>query len=167
MKLILVRHGAAIERGEGVTEFNRYLTPEGRAFFRTTARTMRDQGMAPDLIITSPLVRAVQTADILAETLAYDGPLLAEDLLAPGCSLAAIMPLLDRYRDASELVLVGHEPDLGSMIEELLGLRHGFALKKGRGVKLTVRLSELHGVARFKWLASGGKLVTSLAEAGG
>ena len=72
VKLILVRHAAAVERGGGVPEDYRYLTPEGRIYFRKTAGTMAGRGIAPDLILTSPLLRAVQTADILAEAIAYN-----------------------------------------------------------------------------------------------
>ena len=84
MKLIVVRHAAAVERSSDISEETRFLTPEGRVFFRKTARTMLKNGVEPGLILTSPLLRAVQTADILAETLAYSGPLLVRNELQSG-----------------------------------------------------------------------------------
>jgi phosphohistidine phosphatase len=165
VKLILIRHAAAIERHPDIAEGNRYLTPEGRAFFRKTARTMGDHGLAPDLILTSPLLRAVQTADILAESLVYSGPLQVVEGLSPGCTLATVMPLLDQYRQAREVVLVGHEPDLGSLVAELLHLSHGFSFKKGSAVRLNLEMSDLQPTAVFKWLACGRKLIKSREEA--
>ena len=94
MKIFLVRHAAAIERSAGVSEDKRYLTPEGRIFFRKTAHTMLDEGVEPDLILTSPLLRAVQTADILAESLSYNGPLAVVNELEPGFDVTMLEKLL-------------------------------------------------------------------------
>src|SRR6266480_2531501 len=109
MKLIIVRHAAAIERTADVPEEQRYLTPEGRAFFRKTARTMLKRGVEPSLILTSPLVRAVQTADILAEALSYIGSVVVTDELSPGFDPEALRRLLKTYQQVDELVIVGHE----------------------------------------------------------
>ena len=165
MKVILVRHAAAIERGGDVPDERRYLTPEGRASFRRTARTMAKRGVAPDLILTSPLLRSVQTADILAETLAYSGPLEAVEELAPGFDLHRLERVLGRYPQVGELVLVGHEPDLSDLIADLLGLPNDFKFKKGSAVRLNVDPANLRGAAAFKWLAVGGKLLKSREEA--
>ncbi len=167
MKIYFVRHAAAIERGGGVTEEGRYLTPEGRVFFRKTARTMLKRGVEPDLILTSPLLRAVQTADILAETLAYIGPLAAVAELEPGFNLPRLERLLDQYQHVSELVLVGHEPDLSSVVSSLLALPDGFDFKKGSAVRLNIDPADLRGSASFKWLAAGRKAVMSREEAFG
>jgi phosphohistidine phosphatase len=128
---------------------------------------MEKHGVAPDLILTSPLLRAVQTADILAESLVYNGPLIAEEALGPGFDLANIKPLLEQYRHINELVIVGHEPDLGGIVSELLNLPQGFTFKKGSGVRLNIKPTDVCGSAVFKWLASGRKLITSRKEACG
>ena len=166
MKLIIVRHAAAIERTAEVPEEQRYLTPEGRAFFRKTARTMLKKGVEPDLILTSPLVRAVQTADILAEGLAYIGPVMVTDELSPGFDPAALRRLLDKFHQVDELVIVGHEPDLSEVITSLLSLPRGFDFKKGAAFKLTIDMP-FDKPAAFRWLASGKKLITSQDEAFG
>lgn len=165
MKIFLVRHAAAIERSAGVSEDKRYLTPEGRIFFRKTARTMLDEGVEPDLILTSPLLRAVQTADILAESLSYNGPLAVVNELEPGFDVTMLEKLLKDCQQVRELVLVGHEPDMSSMITSLLSLSAGFSFRKGAAIKLKIDPANLQAAALFKWLAVGDKLITSREEA--
>lgn len=167
MKLIMIRHAAAVERDAGIAEQYRYLTPEGRRFFRKTARTMRNSGVMPGMILTSPLLRAVQTADILAEALKFNGLLVATDALEPGFDRGALQLLLEMYRDVAELVLVGHEPDFGSVAGALLGLPHGVPFKKGRALQLEIKGDKPGNDAVFNWLASGNNLITSRKEAFG
>jgi phosphohistidine phosphatase len=165
MDLVIVRHAAAIERSTGISEEQRYLTPEGRVSFRKTARTMLKNGIEPDLIITSPLIRAVQTADILAETLTYIGPLVVADELSPGFALPALRVLCDTYHSVNELMLVGHEPDLSTLVASLLNLPSGFDFKKGSAIKVKIAPARPEKPAVFKWLASGRKLVAKRKEA--
>jgi phosphohistidine phosphatase len=165
VQLILIRHAAAIDRDAGVSDERRYLTLEGRAYFRKTARTMRNQGVAPDLILTSPLLRAVQTADILAERLKYAGELVAVADLEPGFDLSGLKRLLDKFGKVGELCLVGHEPDLSCLAVNLLGHTRGFRFKKGSAIRLDVDSGALPQSAGFKWLAAGEQLVTSREQA--
>ncbi len=163
VKLIIVRHAEAVERSPDITEQERYLTPEGRAFFRKTAETMKDKGIGPDLILTSPLIRAVQTADILAETISYGGRLIVTDDLSPGFGMGELRQLLETYKEAKEIVIVGHEPDLGGVVASLLSLPEGLAFKKGAAVKLRINAEDLGQPAVFKWFACGGKLTKNIA----
>ena len=165
MKLIFVRHAAAIERSAEIPDETRYLTSEGRVFFRKTARTMLKNGLEPSLILTSPLIRAVQTAEILAETLSFSGPLAVADELASGFDIPALWKLFNEYRSADELVLVGHEPDLSSLIVSLLALPSGFNFRKGAAIKLKVDPARPEKPAIFKWLAAGSKLIPKRKEA--
>lgn len=152
MKLYLVRHGEAVEKSEMISEPHRYLTSHGRDCFRITARTVAKEVVAPDCILTSPLVRAVQTAEILAETLAFTGPLRVAEELAPGFDRRGLDLLLDRCFPASELVLVGHEPDMGFLVASLLGRRGSYPLKKG-GVA-ALEFEPMQGTpATFRWMA--------------
>jgi phosphohistidine phosphatase len=161
VKIIIIRHAAAIDRDGGIADGRRYITPKGRVFFRETARTIIKKGIEPDLILTSPLLRAVQTADILAESLEYNGPLAAVDELEPGFDLSRLQRLLDRYPHAGELIIVGHEPDLSSIVCDLLGLPNGFSFKKGSAIRLNVEPADPRGSAVFKWLAVGRELIAS------
>lgn len=164
MKLIMVRHAEAIERTPDIPDVYRYLTPEGRSMFRKTAGTIKAKGIKPGVIITSPLLRAVQTADILAETILYTGPLVASDDLSPGFQLPALQELLTAYHDTGEIVIVGHEPDFSDIIAELLALPERFSFKKGAAVKLTINPAAVHEPATFKWYALGKKLMKTRQE---
>jgi phosphohistidine phosphatase len=165
MKLVFVRHGAAVDRTSEISEESRFLTPEGRVFFRKTARTMLKNGVEPALILTSPLIRAVQTADILAETLSCCSPLVLRNELQPGFGMQVLARLLDEYHSAGELVLVGHEPDLSTIIAFLMQISGRLSLKKGAAVKLKIDPDNLPLSMEFKWLALGNKLISSREEA--
>jgi phosphohistidine phosphatase len=165
MKLVIVRHAAAVEMSSGIPEATRYLTTEGRVFFRKTARTMLKNGVEPGLILTSPLLRAVQTADILTESLVFSGPFVVRNELRPGFDMEALEKLLDDYRSVDEMVLVGHEPDLSTIVSFLISRPGGFNFKKGAAVKLKIDPSNLPASTAFKWMVFGKKLVTSLDEA--
>ena len=156
MKLILVRHATAI-----IGSANRYLTVDGRVFFRKTARTMVKTGIRPDLILTSPLVRAVQTADILAEALSYSGPLVVTDDLKTGFDMRELGKLLNDCREIEELVLVGHEPDMSGLAASFLAMDERFDFEKGTALQLKINRNDFQVPATFKWLASGKKLITS------
>jgi phosphohistidine phosphatase len=165
MKLIFIRHAAAVDRASEISEESRYLTPEGRVFFRKTARTMLKNSVDPAMILTSPLIRAVQTADILAETLSCCSPLVLRNELQPGFGMQSLARLLDEYHSAGELVLVGHEPDLSSIIAALMQISGRFSLKKGAAIKLKINPGNLPLSTEFKWLALGNKLISSREEA--
>jgi phosphohistidine phosphatase len=164
MKLIFVRHAEALDRTAAMTDEMRYLTSEGRGSFRKTARTLLKQGVEPSLILTSPLIRAVQTAEILAETLAFFGPLLVRNELRPGFDMEKLQNLLNEFQSADEVVFVGHEPDLSGLITALLSLPDGFNLKKGAAVKLKSDPKNLQNTTLFKWLAIGKKLIRKCDE---
>ena len=93
MKLYVIRHAIAIERGGGIADEDRYLTARGRESFRLNAKAFAKKGIIPDCIVTSPLVRCVQTADILVEALAFSGELKVSRDLAPGFDLQGLIEL--------------------------------------------------------------------------
>lgn len=157
MKLYLVRHADAIERNGTVAEGERYLTPKGRTSFRKTGEVLKKKGLLPDLILTSPLIRAVQTADILAESLAFEGEVQVAGALAPGFDADALYRLLTQCGSVRKIALVGHEPDLGDVVSSLLGLDVPFRMKKGAVVALEVEPADRGVPARFRWLVHGGK----------
>jgi phosphohistidine phosphatase len=160
MKLILIRHAAAIIRDE-----NRYLTTEGRVFFRKTAHTMLKNGVDPSLIITSSFLRAVQTADILAESLSYNGPLIVMNELDAGFGIPALRKILHDFQPLQELVVVGQEPDISGLTASLLSLERGFDFKRGTAVNMKINPFDLKEPAVFKWMAAGKKLIKSRKEA--
>jgi phosphohistidine phosphatase len=155
MKVLIIRHAIAVERGTpGIADDDRPLTPEGRARFEKAARGLARIAPAPDAILTSPLPRARETAEIAAR--AFDcAPPRASDALIEARP-DAVARLLAAQRDARLVALVGHEPSLSELIAIWLGARSGerFALRKGAAVLLEpldpARPSPRHG-AKLIW----------------
>ncbi|MEM9493488.1 MAG: phosphoglycerate mutase family protein, partial [Myxococcota bacterium] len=67
MKLYLIRHSNAVDAGDGISDGHRFLSAEGRTRCREVGRVLREAGVTLDAVVTSPLVRAVQTAELLAD----------------------------------------------------------------------------------------------------
>jgi phosphohistidine phosphatase len=165
VRLYLVRHAAAIERSAPVPDASRYLTPGGRTAFREIVRRVRKTGAAPDIIFTSPLLRAVQTAEILSERLDYRGDIVVARELSPGFDRRALRALLARARSAREAAFVGHEPDLGILAAALLRVSDDFPLRKGAVVALETEKGAPKGNATFLWRIDRRGTVTSLEDA--
>ncbi len=130
MKVYVVRHGEAEEQRPGRPDAERELTREGRAEFEGVAAGIASLGIGLEKILTSPLIRARQTAEILAEALKGPKPVEIE-ALAPGGSFEAVFRAL---RDpAQSVALVGHEPALGALVSlATTGVAtDGMPLKKG------------------------------------
>lgn len=122
MILYIVRHAWAGQHGDPQypDDSLRPLTEKGAKRFRRMAKRLVKRGFAPSVIATSPLVRCRQTAEILAERLA-DRTVLAElPELAPGATVDKLLPWT-RQQLAEEVAWVGHAPDVGRMVAELIG----------------------------------------------
>ena len=167
MRLYLVRHAEAIERSGATPDASRYLTPKGRTAFRKIARRAREAGIAPEVIFTSPLLRAVQTAEILAERLKHEGPVVVANELSPGFDDRSLRSLLDGAGNLAEAAFVGHEPDLGDLAALLLSLRGDFPLRKGAVVALEVEGTAQRGAGKFLWMEDGKGTATRLPGASG
>jgi phosphohistidine phosphatase len=164
MIIHIVRHAEAIERSPLVPEEHRFLTRRGRRRFRKAAKSLATLGMEPDIILTSPLVRSVQTADILAEKLRYKRELAVSGLLAPGFRPDALDDLLKTNPRAGEIVIVGHEPDLGLLSQALLAVQAPCTLPKGGTVSF--KRDNGHGDAVFIRMVTGsGRIITSRSKA--
>lgn len=141
IELYLIRHGLAGERGTVANDDKRPLTEEGKKKTRQVAKRLRELGLQFDLILTSPLVRAQQTADILME-MGLSPTLEQADFLAHGGSIDAWLDWLRSWNkpEQARLALVGHEPELSAWAEILLwGEEKGtLTLKKAGVLALTV-----------------------------
>jgi phosphohistidine phosphatase len=130
MQVCFVRHGPAEPRGEwDGDDFERPLTTDGRQLVAEVAAAILGRGPSPDVILTSPLVRARQTAGILAECLGIPDRLAVDKRLAPGFGPEQLLKILRDNSKRSVLVLVGQEPDLTLTISKLVG-RSRIALKR-------------------------------------
>jgi phosphohistidine phosphatase len=166
MKLHIIRHAQAIERSADLPDEQRHLTCRGRKRFRQVAACLKKIAITPDYIISSPLVRAVQTAEILSETIRFNGELQISADLADGPDSAALSALLQARSSASELVIVGHEPELGELVGTLLRLSSPCSLSKGCVVSLEVSIKKSGLSAELISLITGsGKAILKPAEA--
>lgn len=121
LELYLMRHGLAGEHGSYANDAERPLTDEGTQKTKQVAKRLHMLKLRFDLILTSPLVRARQTADLLLAAKLADTLQETSDL-APGGSLTAWLDWLQKWRSPQNtvLALVGHEPDLSTWTETLL-----------------------------------------------
>ena len=119
--LYLIRHGLAGEHGSYANDHDRPLTEEGKKKTRQIAKQLQQLGLHFDQMLTSPLVRARQTADILQEAGLTDH-LEESALLAGGGSIQPWLEWLSHWQGAEDacLALVGHEPDLSAWAEILV-----------------------------------------------
>ncbi len=122
MKVILVRHGdAEADVPEGLDDEARSLTARARLALPAHFGRLQDRIGPPHAIFMSPLVRAVQTATLLAQALRFEGPLKSTRTLFPDSPVGAMEALL-ATRDNETIVLVGHQPSMGATAAHLLGL---------------------------------------------
>ena len=132
MKLLLLRHAAAVPRGTpGVPDAERPLTAQGKAKFRVAARGLARVTRRPDVWLTSPLPRARLTAEIAALAFEHVAPAI-EPALAHS-SVDGVIAALKTHPPGARIALVGHEPLLGALLARLLGAAQGdqLAFEKG------------------------------------
>jgi phosphohistidine phosphatase len=136
MRLYLVRHGIAVTRddwhGPGDTE--RPLTPKGMKKTHAAALGFRALGVKPDSVLTSPWLRAVQTAEIFCEVIGFSArKIVRTDALKGTSTPAELLGQLQKLK-AREVVCFGHEPQLHLVICEVLHTKVGIADLKKAGV---------------------------------
>jgi phosphohistidine phosphatase len=120
MKIFFLRHGLAGDRTEWKgDDAKRPLTDEGIEKMKRIAAALAALDLGLDVIVTSPLVRAKQTAEIVAHTLG--APLTEDARLAPGFNAEQLRALLLDHPDARAVMVVGHEPDFSETISALIG----------------------------------------------
>jgi len=119
----IMRHGVAVMRSATtfIDDAKRPLTPEGKQKMRAIASGLVRMGFDVDWIVTSPLVRAVETAEIIGELLTSKPPLEFCDALRPGGSAEELLKFLAKRPKCRRVLVVGHEPDLGELAARLMG----------------------------------------------
>jgi phosphohistidine phosphatase len=122
MEIYFLRHGDAGSRETWKgSDASRPLSDDGAARMEREAATLALLRLPLDRILTSPLVRAQQTAEIVARRLNLMDALADDDRLAPGFSIADLGGIVREYRALTALMLVGHEPDFSSVISACIG----------------------------------------------
>jgi phosphohistidine phosphatase len=166
MKLYLIRHSNAVELGEDEydDDSQRPLTEKGCEKMTRIASALQAIGVEPDLIVSSPYVRARQTAEILAQGLKYKQEIeLNEALISVGAVDALIGEINEKY-SVQELVLVGHEPNLSALLGTLTSGNPEMAvtLKKGGVCCLEADDLRVERAASLEWLLTP-KILSALS----
>ena len=120
MELYFFRHGEAEPASAGGTDEARELTARGRQESRSMAEALLRAGLRPEAIYTSPLVRARQTGEVLGEV--FELPPRADERLRCGAAFGDVQALASE-RGLARIMLVGHEPDLSTIVHHLTGGR--------------------------------------------
>lgn len=158
MELLIIRHAIAMDRGKfSEMESNdrlRPLTDKGRKRMERGARGLADLVPRVDLLATSPLTRARQTAEIVETHLEVGGSTVIEELV-PSAHPADLLDWLETLDPRpGRVAVVGHEPHLSTLVSFLLtGDEDGLdvKVKKGSGVLLTLPRDLRPGLARLEW----------------
>jgi len=118
--LYFLRHGRA-EHTARLEDGERRLTDAGESQLRAAAPLWRRLNLRPQLILTSPLIRAVQTAELFVVGLGSKHAPVVDERLSPGADWAAMAQAMAEHGSAQRVMFVGHQPDLGSAVELLSG----------------------------------------------
>lgn len=149
MRLLIVRHAIAEDRAPGLSDAERALTPEGISKFERAAAGLARIVDRPDAVLTSPLKRARQTAEIAARAWGRVEP-RELDALAGG-TIAPLAKAVDACPGDATVVLVGHEPHVSELLARLIGSRDGDRASFKKGAAALVELED--------GLEDGGRLV--------
>jgi phosphohistidine phosphatase len=153
--LYLVRHAIATEHGaDWPDDTKRPLTAKGSARMREVVGGLRALDPDVTIVLTSPLVRARQTADLLVAGLKPRPSLDVVPALAPGGAPGQVAEALGGHDGADAVVLVGHEPDLGRLGAWLIGAKSPLVFKKGGICRIDVARLPPAGAGQLVWLAT-------------
>jgi phosphohistidine phosphatase len=120
MELYLFRHGIAEDAKPGRPDANRPLTDEGRKKVAEVVKAARRAGVEPSLIVSSPYVRALETARIASEVFEYKGEIVRTEALVPHGSPEKMWAELRDYHEQTAIFIAGHEPLLSHLVSLLL-----------------------------------------------
>jgi phosphohistidine phosphatase len=168
MELLLVRHAIAEERDlqEWPDDLGRPLTRQGARKFRSVARILGKAWDTPDLVLSSPLARAWQTAQILEEVCGWPEPVELPSLM-PGRKSEETIASLKKQAKATRVVLVGHEPSMHEILSHLLsGSPDSISLEMKKGGAALVRFdgAARSGTASLLWLLPPGVLLSAASH---
>jgi phosphohistidine phosphatase len=157
MELMIIRHAIAFERDHRRWDDDgaRPLSPAGIRRSRKAAAGLKELCRVPDRLLTSPLIRARQTAKILTDVAGWPRAEVAPEL-APGQAAAAVLALLGKDR-SQRVAIVGHQPDLSALLGACLLRNHGtlpIEMKKNAVACLSFAGPARIGRAVLKWLAT-------------
>ena len=154
MDICILRHGKAEQGGPGMDDADRRLTGKGRTEIAIAGRYLASQEIPLDLIATSPLARARETAGIVAGKLGQKTPPITWKVLAPGGRPDDVCRELDRHQDCRAILIVGHEPLLSALISRIICGQENAAIGLSKGGLALVRgfTSSQMPAGELRWL---------------
>ena len=154
-QLYLIRHGVAEERGQAwPDDTKRPLSPDGIDRMHLSVRGLARLGVRLDLVLTSPLVRTRQTAEIVAAGVDGRPALMVAESLAPGGTYESLEAELKKLARRAEIALVGHEPGIGHLAARLIGSRRALEFKKGSVCRIDLASLPPTGPGILRWFAT-------------
>jgi phosphohistidine phosphatase len=162
--LYLIRHAIAADRGEDWPDDDkRPLTERGIERFKEAVTGLEALDVEVDEIFTSPLVRARQTAEILAAGVKGKPLVKVLDTLSPGHTPAQLLAQLAKHAKRRRIALVGHEPGLGELAAHLIGAGRALPFKKGGVCRIDVESLTSRRAAALLWFVTP-KVLRKLGE---
>ncbi len=155
MRLYVVRHALAGHFGDPrwPDDSQRPLTDEGRSRFACLAAKLVEEGLRPQMVLTSPYVRCVQTAELLVEALERTPSLMALDALMPGSDAEAALTVTRQFT-SDEIAWVGHAPDVSHLVAWLVSDPTQSPQKFSKGSVAAIRFPGGHltpGGGELEW----------------
>ncbi len=151
MKIYLIRHGEAIDHETNSVKSDeyRFLTVKGRVITRKVAKHLKEELGAAEKIFMSPLTRAVQTAEIIATSIKYKNDVEIANELKIGSSISQVIDLINENSSLSSVVLVGHEPMMGMLVNALSNKKDFYNFKKSGVCLIDFDIKKEQGT--YKW----------------
>lgn len=152
MELYLLRHGIAEDQRAGESDSSRPLTSEGQKKLASVLRRAYESGAAPTLILSSPYLRAVQTARAAADIFHYQGEIIQTKCLTPDGTPQNVWNEIREHRSEPAILLAGHEPLLSQLVAYVLAsLTLRVEMKKATLVRIDLdgARSQPHGILRW------------------
>ncbi len=152
-ELYLIRHAIAEERGDKWPDDGlRPLSAEGASLMRKAAKGLVRLGVKFDVVLSSPLVRARQTAEIVADGLRLQvRQSSSADALGTEGTYADLLSELQKHSRRRSIALVGHEPNIGELAARLAGCRRPFEFKKGAVCRIDIASIPPAGPGTLRW----------------
>lgn len=166
MQLYIVRHGIAIDREDpkSPSDPERFLTEEGIEKTRQVANGVSEVASAPDLMLASPYVRAMQTAEIFAKVLEYPKDKIRKtDFLLPGAEPLQLFRELSKDKDSSVVFVFGHAPHLDEVLATALNTKHQITALKKAGVALVELKRIVPPAGELVWVSTA-KILRKLGK---
>jgi phosphohistidine phosphatase len=161
MNIVLIRHADAGERDatKWPDDALRPLTPEGRRRHAQVSRAMREMGIRFEFLFSSPLIRALQTAEVVADIYAFGQATKVSEALGPACTGTKVVQLVAKLPPDARVALVGHEPSFSRTAAELIGAPEArIELKKSGAIGIAFEGAPAVGGGTLRYVLRPGQL---------